>query len=146
MLLASTFLKQESDIEWKFARSKLYMEYIREGATLPVPFNIIPTPKSFYYLFLKLVNLFKKKKKSKKFESSSESAAAAADGGMPRSSNSNNNNNGLVKNGPKSNLPKPNQPQQDNLNAYNKRAGRKESNDGLTYIVEILFLFLSYKL
>ena len=33
------------------------MEYIQEGATLPVPFNIIPTPKSFYYLIKNLIDL-----------------------------------------------------------------------------------------
>ena len=33
-------------MEWKYARSQLYMEYIKQGSTLPVPFNIIPTPKS----------------------------------------------------------------------------------------------------
>jgi len=36
----------DQDIEWKFVRSKLYMEYIRQGSPLPVPFNIIPTPHS----------------------------------------------------------------------------------------------------
>ena len=33
------------------------MEFIKGGGTLPVPFNIIPTPKSVYYLSLKLFNL-----------------------------------------------------------------------------------------
>ena len=33
--------KLHSDIEWKFARSQLYMEFIKGGGTLPVPFNII---------------------------------------------------------------------------------------------------------
>jgi len=36
----------DQDIEWKFVRSKLYMEYIRQGSPLPVPFNIVPTPHS----------------------------------------------------------------------------------------------------
>lgn len=112
------------------------MEYIREGATLPVPFNIIPTPKSFYYLFLKLVNLFKKKSK-KEMSSSSSEPAAVADGGMARG------NNGLAKNvteRAKNNFSKlNNQPENanENNNSNNKRAGRKESNDGLTYIVKI---------
>ena len=38
--------QREQDVEWKFARSQLYMEYIKAGSTLPVPFNIIPSPKS----------------------------------------------------------------------------------------------------
>ncbi|XP_062909061.1 transient receptor potential cation channel subfamily C member 2b [Mobula hypostoma] len=43
-------IEDDADVEWKFARSKLYLCYFREGLTLPVPFNIIPTPKSFFYL------------------------------------------------------------------------------------------------
>ena len=37
-------------MEWKFARSKLYLSYFREGLTMPVPFNIIPSPKATFYL------------------------------------------------------------------------------------------------
>ena len=59
-------IEEHADVEWKFARSKLYMEYIKEGkwrsaisstlflnsgGTLPVPFNIIPTIQSICYLF-----------------------------------------------------------------------------------------------
>ncbi|CAG0891972.1 unnamed protein product [Cyprideis torosa] len=40
-----------ADTEWKFARSKLWISYFEEGGTVPPPFNIIPTPKSAYYLF-----------------------------------------------------------------------------------------------
>ncbi len=36
-------------MEWKFARTQLWMNYIEEGSTLPVPFNMIPTPKSVKY-------------------------------------------------------------------------------------------------
>ncbi|KAG7262863.1 hypothetical protein CRUP_034207 [Coryphaenoides rupestris] len=39
-----------ADIEWKFARTKLWMSYFEEGGTLPSPFNIIPSPKSTFYL------------------------------------------------------------------------------------------------
>lgn len=42
--------QDHADIEWKFARTKLWMSYFEEGATLPPPFNIIPSPKSFWYL------------------------------------------------------------------------------------------------
>ncbi|RVE63921.1 hypothetical protein OJAV_G00141290 [Oryzias javanicus] len=43
-------IADHADIEWKFARTKLWMSYFEEGATLPTPFNIIPSPKSFWYL------------------------------------------------------------------------------------------------
>ena len=38
------------------------MESISEGATLPVPFNIIPTPKTIYYLIKKINRLILNKK------------------------------------------------------------------------------------
>ncbi|CAF0736439.1 unnamed protein product [Adineta ricciae] len=37
-------IDDRADIEWKYARSKLYIEYIRAGYSLPVPLNILPTP------------------------------------------------------------------------------------------------------
>uniref|UniRef100_UPI00358F4A12 short transient receptor potential channel 4-like n=2 Tax=Myxine glutinosa TaxID=7769 RepID=UPI00358F4A12 len=43
-------IADHADIEWKFARTKLWMSYFEEGATLPPPFNIIPSPKSAWYL------------------------------------------------------------------------------------------------
>ncbi|KAH0625343.1 hypothetical protein JD844_033870 [Phrynosoma platyrhinos] len=43
-------IENDADVEWKFARSKLYLSFFREGLTLPVPFNIIPTPKSVFYV------------------------------------------------------------------------------------------------
>ncbi|XP_047246695.1 short transient receptor potential channel 4b isoform X1 [Girardinichthys multiradiatus] len=57
-------IADHADIEWKFARTKLWMSYFEEGGTLPSPFNIIPSPKSVYYL-LKWIktNLFKKTSK-----------------------------------------------------------------------------------
>lgn len=44
------------------------MQYIKEGATLPVPFNIVPTPKAFMNLIKTIANLFKKKEPKKKIE------------------------------------------------------------------------------
>ncbi|XP_038055091.1 short transient receptor potential channel 4-like [Patiria miniata] len=55
-------IQMQSDMEWKFARSKLWMSYFDEGETLPVPFNIIPSPKSLYYIFRKIYRLTCKKK------------------------------------------------------------------------------------
>ncbi|CAF3484392.1 unnamed protein product [Rotaria sp. Silwood1] len=60
-------IEEHADVEWKFARSKLYMEYIQEGGTLPVPFNLIPTPKTFYYLYERIF-LCKKKHPSDSLE------------------------------------------------------------------------------
>ncbi|CAI9570808.1 unnamed protein product [Staurois parvus] len=44
-------IADHADIEWKFARTKLWMSYFEEGGTLPTPFNIIPSPKSLWYFF-----------------------------------------------------------------------------------------------
>ncbi|XKL65314.1 hypothetical protein PGB90_008734 [Kerria lacca] len=41
---------EHADVEWKFARSKLWMSFFEEGRTVPPPFNIIPSPKSLWYL------------------------------------------------------------------------------------------------
>ena len=45
------FYQERADTEWKFARSKLWISYFEEGGTCPPPFNIIPAPKSVYYIF-----------------------------------------------------------------------------------------------
>ncbi|XP_054721214.1 transient receptor potential-gamma protein-like [Uloborus diversus] len=44
-------ISEHADVEWKFARTKLWLSYFEDGATVPPPFNIIPTPKSVMYLF-----------------------------------------------------------------------------------------------
>ncbi|TNN14273.1 Transient receptor potential-gamma protein [Schistosoma japonicum] len=46
------------DVEWKFARSKLWISFFGEGCTVPVPFNIIPTPKAFMYMLTSFQELF----------------------------------------------------------------------------------------
>ncbi|KAJ1366541.1 anthranilate synthase component I [Parelaphostrongylus tenuis] len=43
------YISNQCDMEWKFARSRLFLDYFDDAATLPPPFNIIPSPKSFYY-------------------------------------------------------------------------------------------------
>ncbi|KAH1000058.1 hypothetical protein HUJ05_009482 [Dendroctonus ponderosae] len=43
-------ISERADTEWKFARSKLWISYFEEGGTVPPPFNIIPTPKSGWYI------------------------------------------------------------------------------------------------
>lgn len=47
-------LQEDADVEWKFARAKLWLSYFDEGRTLPAPFNLVPSPKSFYYLILRI--------------------------------------------------------------------------------------------
>ncbi|CAB1337107.1 unnamed protein product, partial [Coregonus sp. 'balchen'] len=46
-------IETDADVEWKFARAKLWMSYFDEGRTLPTPFNMVPSPKSWYYLVLR---------------------------------------------------------------------------------------------
>ncbi|TMS13805.1 Short transient receptor potential channel 4 [Larimichthys crocea] len=57
-----------ADIEWKFARTKLWMSYFEEGGTLPAPFNIIPSPKSFWYLMCWIKRQVCKRTRSKQPE------------------------------------------------------------------------------
>lgn len=47
-------VQEDADVEWKFARAKLWLSYFDEGRTLPAPFNLVPSPKSFYYLVLRI--------------------------------------------------------------------------------------------
>jgi hypothetical protein len=51
-------LQGQADTEWKFARSKLYMEYIKDESTLPIPFNIIPSPKTVFYILKTVFGCF----------------------------------------------------------------------------------------
>ena len=61
--------QDHADIEWKFARTKLWMSYFEEGGTLPTPFNVIPSPKSLWYLVKWLWTHLCKKKMRRKPES-----------------------------------------------------------------------------
>ena len=53
-------IQEDADVEWKFARTRLYMEFIKDGSTLPIPFNIIPTPHFFYDTIKLLINLIRR--------------------------------------------------------------------------------------
>ncbi|XP_036451510.1 LOW QUALITY PROTEIN: short transient receptor potential channel 4a [Colossoma macropomum] len=70
-------IADHADMEWKFARTKLWMSYFEEGGTLPPPFNIIPSPKSVWYLIRWIKrNIFRKTaKKTETFGSISRRAA-----------------------------------------------------------------------
>ncbi|XP_067101893.1 short transient receptor potential channel 6 [Osmerus mordax] len=50
-------IEDDADVEWKFARAKLWFSYFEEQSTLPVPFNLIPSPKSILALMLGLRDL-----------------------------------------------------------------------------------------
>uniref|UniRef100_A0A7N6A6E5 Transient receptor ion channel domain-containing protein n=1 Tax=Anabas testudineus TaxID=64144 RepID=A0A7N6A6E5_ANATE len=45
-------IEDDADVEWKFARAKLWFSYFKHGGTLPVPFNLVPSPKSVVSLLL----------------------------------------------------------------------------------------------
>ncbi|XP_027444971.1 short transient receptor potential channel 4 isoform X1 [Callorhinus ursinus] len=62
-------IADHADIEWKFARTKLWMSYFEEGGTLPTPFNVIPSPKSLWYLIKWIWTHLCKKKMRRKPES-----------------------------------------------------------------------------
>lgn len=44
-------------MEWKFARSQLWMSYFEDGGTVPPPFNLCPS--------VKMLTMGKKKRQSK---------------------------------------------------------------------------------
>ncbi|MGH0143673.1 UNVERIFIED_CONTAM: hypothetical protein FKN15_029769 [Acipenser sinensis] len=52
-------IEDDADVEWKFARSKLWLSYFDDGKTLPPPYSIVPSPKSFFYCIMRVVNLFR---------------------------------------------------------------------------------------
>uniref|UniRef100_A0A8W8K9B7 Transient receptor ion channel domain-containing protein n=1 Tax=Magallana gigas TaxID=29159 RepID=A0A8W8K9B7_MAGGI len=47
-------IAEDADCEWKFSRSLLYMEYIGEGCTLPVPLNILGGPRALVNKIIKV--------------------------------------------------------------------------------------------
>ncbi|XP_023933486.1 short transient receptor potential channel 6-like [Lingula anatina] len=51
MTISFEAIHNDADIEWKAARTRLWLGYIGEGSTLPIPFNLIPSPKWLFYLF-----------------------------------------------------------------------------------------------
>jgi len=62
-------ISKRSDIEWKFARTRLWMSYFDSGSTVPAPFNIVPSLKSIKYLFRAFLRrLFWCRTKSKQYE------------------------------------------------------------------------------
>lgn len=44
-------ISERADVEWKFARSRLWINYFENGDILPPPFNILPNTDMFRRLF-----------------------------------------------------------------------------------------------
>ncbi|XP_034557551.1 short transient receptor potential channel 6 [Notolabrus celidotus] len=63
-------IEDDSDVEWKFARAKLWFSYFENGGTLPVPFNLIPSPTFVISIWLALKQFLWDGPKSKKKENS----------------------------------------------------------------------------
>ncbi|CAF1291792.1 unnamed protein product [Adineta steineri] len=101
-------IEEHADVEWKFARSKLYMEFIKDGGTLPVPFNIVPTPKSIYRLFCNIYAWMTKSKDPTNEQPVESGHSPSAIRPTPRANRrQSTNGNGLttVSNGQLSNVP-----------------------------------------
>ncbi|KAL3314587.1 hypothetical protein Ciccas_006795 [Cichlidogyrus casuarinus] len=52
-------IAEKADVEWKFARSKLWISYFADGNSLPVPFNLCPGPKTFKNILESILTTFK---------------------------------------------------------------------------------------
>ena len=50
--MSPLLLQDDADVEWKFARAKLWFSYFEQGGILPVPFNLVPSPRSVISLLL----------------------------------------------------------------------------------------------
>ncbi|CAH1777259.1 unnamed protein product [Owenia fusiformis] len=59
-------IEENVDMEWKFARSKLWMQYFEAQGTLPPPMNLIPSPKSILKLIRFLCCCMACRRKSEK--------------------------------------------------------------------------------
>ncbi|XP_064615660.1 short transient receptor potential channel 7-like [Liolophura sinensis] len=62
MSLSFSQIQDDADVEWKFSRTQLFFDYMFPGATLPVPLNLIPTPKTVFYAFKFICGCCKRKK------------------------------------------------------------------------------------
>ncbi|XP_038052575.1 short transient receptor potential channel 3-like [Patiria miniata] len=80
-MMSNSFQEIESDqdVEWKFARSQLWLSYFERGATLPIPFNLIPSPKSFLYAYRWLRRQVKNYKKKKEQNQSTRTTMPMSD-------------------------------------------------------------------
>lgn len=53
-------MQDDRDVEWKFARARLWSDFFEDGCTLPTPFNLIPNPKYLVRCVHWLVKLAKR--------------------------------------------------------------------------------------
>ncbi|CAD7012256.1 unnamed protein product [Ceratitis capitata] len=67
-------IDEHSDTEWKFARTKLWMSYFEDSATLPPPFNIMPSAKWLIRIFRKSSKAIDKKRSKKRQQKDQENA------------------------------------------------------------------------
>nr|XP_020470429.1 short transient receptor potential channel 6-like isoform X2 [Monopterus albus] len=65
-------IEDDADVEWKFARAKLWFSYFEHGGTLPVPFNLVPSPKSVTSLLLGIREFLWEVPQSKSKENSND--------------------------------------------------------------------------
>ena len=49
-------IESRADIEWKYARSRLWMTYIEDGSTLPPPLNLLPSVKWLIRFLASIIN------------------------------------------------------------------------------------------
>ena len=57
--------QDNADVEWKFARTRVWLSFFEEGGTLPPPFNLIPSPKALFDAVLRVMTLAGADKKLK---------------------------------------------------------------------------------
>ncbi|XP_023159908.2 transient-receptor-potential-like protein isoform X1 [Drosophila hydei] len=61
-------IDEHSDTEWKFARTKLWMSYFEDSATLPPPFNVLPSVKWLIRVFRKSSKAIDRQRSKKRQE------------------------------------------------------------------------------
>ncbi|XP_074650290.1 short transient receptor potential channel 7-like [Tubulanus polymorphus] len=62
----------DRDVEWKFARARLWMAYFDPGVTIPAPFNLLPAPKNGFRILKWIIrnvrNLLRKQNERRQYE------------------------------------------------------------------------------
>ncbi|KAH8324719.1 hypothetical protein KR074_010266 [Drosophila pseudoananassae] len=61
-------IDEHSDTEWKFARTKLWMSFFEDSATLPPPFNVLPSVKWLIRMFRKSSKAIDRQRSKKRQE------------------------------------------------------------------------------
>lgn len=58
-------IADDADIQWKFSRTGMWMQYVDKGSVLPPPFNLLPNRKHFVELCRRIKNWIKPQKKER---------------------------------------------------------------------------------